>query len=94
MSPQRAYGLFGHQVRWLHCEDVGIDIDWSDDGYTREWRVRGAESGERRRYELEWRIKDGRFVPTLTFTPCLPPVNGMRAHRRNEVWPPLRLYRY
>jgi len=63
MNTKVALENFGRLVQWLTPKNIGIDLEWHDDGNLREWKVSGAEDGERRRYDLEWLIKAGLRSP-------------------------------
>ena len=69
MNPDVAVSLLGSQIQWLTPASIGIDLEWRDDGDRREWKVSGAEAGERRRYDLEWMIKAGTMSPLSDKSP-------------------------
>lgn len=65
---QQLMRMFGRQIKWLRDTDVGVRIDWQDDGTQRTWRVSGAEEGERRRYDIEWEIRRRVRTPSPMWT--------------------------
>jgi hypothetical protein len=61
--------LFGKQIKWLSEGQIGVRIDWKDEGKRRTWGVSGAEKGERQRYEIEWSIRRGERIRSPAWTP-------------------------
>jgi len=55
-GPAGPENLFGLLPKWLSEEDTGLSIvEWEDGETRRSFAVAGAEAGERKRYDLEWK---------------------------------------